>query len=135
MKINYNESDQSIEIKDGSKTQYWIIISGTLFNIINAILFPVFILDTKQMEWLSFIWITIGLASLVLLIYLLLKKSASERLKLSEISSLSETQFFGRKMLSIKLNNGKLRDIVNMKNETQILDIKKFFRNMGIETN
>lgn len=135
MKINYNESDQSIEIKDGSKTQYWIIISGTLFNIINAILFPVFILDTKQMEWLSFIWITIGLASLVLLIYLLLKKSASERLKLSEISSLSETQFFGRKMLSIKLNNGKLRDIVNMKNETQIIDIKKFFRNMGIETN
>lgn len=97
MNITYNEKDNSIEIKDGFKTQYWITNVGIIFAIINVILFPVFVLDEKQMEWSGFIWIFLGIVMLIALTYQILNKSGAEKLRVAEISSLNETQFFGRK--------------------------------------
>ena len=106
-----------------------------IFTLINSILFPVFVLDKKQLEWMGFVWIILGLASMTMLIYQILKKSASEKLNLSEISSLTEKQIFGRKRFSLKLKNGKLRDLMELKNESDIIETKKLFTNIGIETN
>jgi hypothetical protein len=83
----------------------------------------------------GFIWIILGIFSIVLFAYQIFKKTASEKLKISEISSLTEKQFFGRKRFSLKLKNGKLRDLMEMKNETDIEETKKLFKNIGIETN
>ena len=135
MKINFNEKEKSIEIKDGLKTQYLMIKIMLIFTLINSILFPVFVLDKKQLEWMGFIWIILGLASMIMLIYQIMKKSTSEKLNLSEISSLTEKQVFGRKRFSLKLKNGKLRDLMEMKNESDIIETKKLFKNIGIETN
>ena len=84
---------------------------------------------------MGFIWIIIGIFSIVMLIYQLLKKSASEKLNLSDISSLTEKQVFGRKRFSLKLKNGKLRDLMEMKNESDIKETKELFKNIGIEIN
>ena len=135
MNIKYNESKKTIEIKDSLKTQYWMINIMAILNIINSILFPVFVLEKKQMEWFGFIWVIIGIASVIGLIYQIWKKTASEKLNLSEISSLNEKQIFGRKRFSLKLKNGKLRDLMEMKNETDIKKTKELFKNIGIETN
>lgn len=134
MNINYNEKDNSIEIKDTYKTQYWITNVSVIFAIINCILFPVYILEKKQMEWFGFIWIIIGIALLIGLIYQIMKKSASKKLYLPEINALVETQFFGRKRISLKLKSGKSRDLIDVKKEADIRDVKKFFKNIGIET-
>ena len=134
MKIKFNEKEKSIEIKDGLKTQYFLIKMTLIFTLINSILFPVFVLDKKQLEWMGFIWIILGLVSMNMLIYQILKKSTSEKLNLSEISSLIEKQVFGRKRFSLKLKNGKLRDLIEMKNESDIVGTKKLFKNIGIET-
>ncbi len=75
MNIKYNESENTIEIKDSLKTQYWTITLMTIFTIINSILFLVFVLDKKQMEWFGFIWIIIGMASVIGLIYQIWKKN------------------------------------------------------------
>jgi FtsH-binding integral membrane protein len=133
MKINFNDKEKSIEIKDGLKTQYLMIKIMLIFTFINSILFPVFVLDKKQLEWMGFIWIILGLASVIMLIYQIKKKSTSEKLNLSEISSLTEKQFFGRKRFSLKLKNGKLRDLMEMKNESDIIETKELFKNIGIE--
>ena len=135
MKIKFNENEKSIEIKDGLKMQYLLMKISLIFTLINSILFPVFVLDKKQMEWMGFIWIILGIFSIVMLIYQLLKKSASEKLNLSDISSLTEKQVFGRKRFSLKLKNGKLRDLMEMKNESDIKETKELFKNIGIETN
>jgi NADH:ubiquinone oxidoreductase subunit 3 (subunit A) len=135
MKIKFNEKEKSIEIKDGLKTQYLVVKMTLIFTLINSILFPVFVLDKKQLEWMGFVWIILGLASMTMLIYQILKKSASEKLNLSEISSLTEKQIFGRKRFSLKLKNGKLRDLMELKNESDIIETKKLFTNIGIETN
>lgn len=134
MKINFNEYDQSIEIKDGLKSQYFLIKISLIFTVINSFLFPVFVLNKKQLEWMGFIWIITGLVSIVILIYQILKKSASEKLNLSEISSLTEKQVFGRKRFSLKLTNGKLRDLLEIKKESDIREVKKLFNRIGIET-
>ena len=132
MKIKFNENEKSIEIKDGLKMQYSLMKISLIFTLINSVLFPVFVLDKKQMEWMGFIWVILGIFSIVMLIYQLLKKSASEKLNLSEISSLTEKQVFGRKRFSLKLKNGKLRDLMEIKNESDIKETKELFKNIGI---
>ena len=134
MNIKYNESENTIEIKDGLKTQYWMINIMAILNIINSILFPVFVLEKKQMEWFGFIWVIIGIASVIGLIYQIWKKTASEKLNLSEINSLTEKQIFGRKRFSLKLKNGKLRDLMEMKDKSDINKTKELFKSIGIET-
>lgn len=133
MKIQFDEKEKSIEIKDGLKTQHLLIKMMLFITFINSILFPVFILDKKQLEWLGFIWILLGLASMIMLIYQVMNKSTSEKLNLSEISSLTEKQVFGRTRFSLKLKNGKLRDLMEMKNESDIIETKELFKNIGIK--
>ncbi|MDO6602459.1 hypothetical protein [Arenibacter palladensis] len=133
MKIQFDEKEKSIEIKDGLKTQYLLIKMMLFITFINSILFPVFILDKKQLEWLGFIWILLGLASMIMLIYEVMNKSTSEKLNLSEISSLTEKQVFGRTRFSLKLKNGKLRDLMEMKNESDVIETKELLKNIGIK--
>ena len=134
MKIKFNEKEKSIEINDGLKTQNLMIKVTLNITLINSILFPFFVLDKKQLELRVFIWIILGLVSLIMLIYQIMKKSTSEKLNLSEISSLTEKQVFGRKRFSLKLKNGKLRDLIEMKNQSDIIETKELFKNIGIET-
>ena len=135
MKIKFNDIEKSIEIKDGLKTQYLMIKMMIIITLLNSILFPVFVLDKKEPEWLRFTWVILGLTCLIMLIYLVMKKSTSEKLILSEINSLTEKQIFGRKRFSLKLKNGKMRDLIEMKNELDIKETKELFQNIGIETN
>jgi len=50
------------------------------------------------------------------------------------LSTLTETQIFGRKRFSLKLKNGKLRDLMEMKKESDIIETKELLKNIGIET-
>jgi glucan phosphoethanolaminetransferase (alkaline phosphatase superfamily) len=134
MNIKFNAIEKSIEIKDGLKTQYLMIKIILFITLLNSILFTVFVLAKKESEWLRFIWVILGLACLIVLFYLIMKKSTSEKLKLSEINSLNEKQIFGRKRFSLKLKNGKWRDLIEMKNESNIKETKELFQNIGIET-
>lgn len=134
MKITFNENEKSIEIKDGLKKQFLLLKISLVFTLANSVLFPVFVLNKKQFEWMGFIWILLGFFIIVLITYQLLKKTASEKLKLSDISMLNETQFFGRKMLRLKLKNGKSRDLIGVKSQKDISEIKEFFNSIGVQT-
>src|SRR5690606_19416448 len=107
MKIKFNENEKTIEIKDGLKQQYFLMKMALIFTLINSVLFPLFVLNEKQLKWMGFIWIILGIISTGTLIYHRLKKTASEELNLSDISMLTEKQLFGRKRVSLKLTNGK----------------------------
>lgn len=134
MKIRFNDTDKTIEIKDGLKKQVLLIKLSLVVTLLNCVLFPLFVLDKEQMEWMGFIWIILGVFSVVLFTYQILKKTASEKLKLSEICSLTEKPFFGRKKFSLKLKNGKFRDLIELKNKSDITETKKLFKSIGIKT-
>jgi hypothetical protein len=53
MKIKFNETEKSIEIKDGLKKQYLLMNISLIFTLVNSVLFPLFVLDKKQMEWMD----------------------------------------------------------------------------------
>ena len=133
IKINYNEKDQSIEINDSYRTQYFIVNTMLALNILNSILYPFFVLDKEKLEMSWFIWLIVGLSSVILIIYQITKKSAEENLQLSKIHSLHEKNFLGREILSLKLNNGKFRDILIVKSETDKVKIKSFFKDIGFQ--
>lgn len=134
MKIKFNEKENTVEIKDGLKQQYFLTKMSLIFTLINSVIFPVFVLDEKQLRWMGFIWIILGIISTGAFIYHLQRKTASEKVNLSDINSLTEKQLLGRKSLSLKLKNGKLRDLPITKKESDISEIKKLFENLGIST-
>lgn len=133
MHINYNENDETIEIQDRIEMHYWITNVSVIFATINCLLFPFLILKKKQVEWIGFIWIVLGIAFFIVLIYQILKVSTSRKLKLSEINALKESQFLGRKKISLILNNGKHRNLMPLKNTSDIGEIKSLFKNIGVK--
>jgi len=134
MKIKFNENEKTIEIKDGLKQQYFLMKMALIFTSINSLLFPLFVLNEKQLKWMGFIWIILGITSTGILIYQRLKKTASDKLDISDISMLTEKQIFGRKRFSLKLRNGKFRDLIEVKKESDIIEMKKLFEEVGIKT-
>lgn len=134
MKIKFNKSEKTIEIKDGLKQQYFLMNMALIFALINSVLFPLFVLNEKQLKWMGFIWIILGLTSTGILIYHRLKKTASEILDLRDISILTEKRVFGQKRFSLKLRNGKFRDLTEVKKESDMIEMKKLFEEVGIKT-
>tara|TARA_R100000935_G_C2838531_1_gene169624 strand:+ start:3278 stop:3721 length:444 start_codon:yes stop_codon:yes gene_type:complete len=130
--INYNDTEKSIKIKDNFKNQYWLTNVMAILNIINSILFPVFVLNRLQMKWFGFFWILIGIASLVGLLYHIIKRSPAENLKIEEIQELSTNSFIGRKQYGLRLINGKFRPLIALKNKNQIVDTIVMIRDLGI---
>lgn len=135
MKITYNEFEKSIKIKDGLKKQHLITKSSFFYILATCILFLVFIMDEKQLRWIGFIWILLGLASIGIFVYQTLTKSAAEKLNVSEISHFIEKQLFGKKKLQLKLMNGKHRDLIDIKSRSDIEKAKKLFDNLGVKVN
>ena len=78
MDIKYNQTENTIELKDGLKTQNWLLNVTMIFNIINSILYPVFVVEKKEMAWLGVIWISIGIVSAHALINQIIKKGTKK---------------------------------------------------------
>ena len=132
MKIKYNEEDKSIEIKDKQKTQYYAINFLMIINIFNAVV-NVYNMNDKQLDWMGYIWVILGIVSLVILVFFIIKKSTLDKIPLEKIQALREKNIFGKKSFSLQLTNGKLRDLTELKSQSDISELKKMFTEMGIE--
>ncbi len=130
--IIYNEIEKTIKIKDNFKNQYWLTLIMAILNIINSILFPVFVLNKLQMKWFGFFWILIGIASLIGLLYHIIKRSPAEKFNIEEIQELSTNSFIGRKQYGLRLKNGKFRALNKLKNKNEIVDTIVMIRDLGI---
>ena len=109
MLIKFDPDNDQIKIDDNLKFQYWMLKFVMVLNIFNMLLN---VWNSSFPEWgmLTWFWISIGLASLLILFYLT-QRSTTEVIPLEEIESLIHKDFFGRKRLSLKLKNGKTRHI------------------------
>ena len=133
MKIKLNENEKTIEIKDGLKFQHLMFKISLIISTITSFSFLVFVSEKTRLELIVF-WIFIGITSAGILMYYIFRKTASEKMQLSDIRTLKENNFFGRKSLSLKLTNGKLRDLLTMEKNSDIIEMKKMFENIGIKT-
>ena len=131
MKIEYNESENIIEIKDGLENHYLILKFVMILNIANAV---IRLIRQNKMECkeIDYFWIILGITSLVSLYFLIYKKSAAENIKVEQIKRLNEKSVFGRKRFSLELKNGKNRIIGGFKEESELVEMRELFTRIGI---
>jgi hypothetical protein len=131
MKIKYNDSENTIEIKDGLKTQYLLLKILILLNLANAL---IRLVRQNKTEYglIEYFWMAIGIVSLIALYFFLFKNSTAEKIKVEDIKRLNEKSVFGRKRFSLKLTNGKNRILGNFKNEFELVEMRELFARVGI---
>ena len=131
MKINYNKTENSIEIKDGLRNHYFMLMVVMILNLINAIIrLAKFIKSEFGIE--EFFWLAIGIISLIFLYLYLFKRSTAEKIKVNEIKKLTEKKVFGNKRFSLDLKNGKKRILGSFKNENEIVELRLLLTDIGV---
>ena len=133
MNIKYNETDKSIEIDDSLKKQYFYLNLLMVLNLFNAFA-RLYDANGKLLGFTEIIWAITGIASIIILFYLNIKKSSLKNIKTKNIKRLIEKTVFGRKRFSLLLNNGKKRDLLKLKTESDIIELKNMFLKIGIQT-
>lgn len=125
MNINYNEFNQSIEIKDGLKSYVFLINVLMTLNLVTATL------NLSDIEvpfgLMKVIWLVLGGISIFILYNSIFKKSTIEKIPVDQIKELNQRNFLGRKKYFIKLKNGKTRDLVEIKSELEFAKLRKMF--------
>jgi len=132
MKVTYNESEKSIEIKDGLKNTYLILKLLMILNLVNAL---IRLIGRHKTEYgiIEYFWIAIGIVSLLVLYFFLFKKSAAQKIDVQKIDRLKEKAVLGKKRYSLLLKNGKERDLGNFKSGIELTEVRELFTSVGIE--
>tara|TARA_R110002020_G_scaffold324173_1_gene539935 strand:- start:223 stop:624 length:402 start_codon:yes stop_codon:yes gene_type:complete len=131
MKIKYNETDKSIEIKDGMKTHYFVMKLLMSLNLLNAIL-NLCDVNKTGFGFIEIVWLILGIASIIILFLFVYKKSTSEKIPVDKIERIKEKSIFGRRRFSIQLKDGKNRDLNEIKTPSEFNELKKMFSEIGI---
>lgn len=131
MKIAYDKSDNSIQIKDGLKASYFVLKLLMLLNLANAL---IHLTGQDRMDYgvIEYFWIAIGIVSLLVLYYFVFKLSTAEEIPVDSIKSLNEKSVWGRKRFSFELTNGKQRHLGGFKNEFELARLRELVETAGI---
>jgi hypothetical protein len=130
MNINYNKSNKSIEIKDALKNHLFLINLLMVLNLVNSIL-NLSDLNTN-FGLMKIIWLVLGTVSIVILYNSIFKKSGIEKIPIDQIKGLNQRVFLGRKKYFIELKNGKTRDLLEVKSESEFTKLRTMFTKNGI---
>jgi hypothetical protein len=123
MDIKYNQTTASIEIKDGLKNHFFIVKLLLIITFINAVLN----LSNAQVAFgfMKLIWLFIGMVAVFGLRIYFFKKTGTDKISVDEIVGIKERVSFSKKIYFIQLKNGKTRDLLEVKSESQFKEVKK----------
>ena len=133
MNINYSQKDGILEINDGLRTVYLVLKIAMILNILMAFA-HLYNSGLKELNFLGFLYLIVGLLSMGVLFYLIFKKSTAERIPIGSINKLREKAFFGKRTFSLELKNGKIRDLTHIKTESEIAQLKRLFLDLGVSS-
>ena len=132
MKINFDPSAQRLEFNDGLKTQYRLILILLFLNI------GIATLNLYNKNWsfsgLNILWTIIGVVAFLGVLFVWLRKDMRHRIPLNEIERLREKTFFGTRRFSLKLRNGKSRDIIGLKTPVEVRTMVELMQELGVAT-
>jgi hypothetical protein len=100
-------------------------LANSLLNLVD--------LSASNFGFIKLIWIFLGLVSVIVLYKFTLKKSTLQNIPIDQIKGLSESIFLGRKKHFIELQNGKRRDLLEIKTDAEFIELKKMFSKIGIK--
>lgn len=120
--INIDTDQGVITINDKQPILYLSLKFAMLVNLFNAYI------QINSNSQLNFIWIPLGLLSLILLIFMSYKTTTKKTISIEDINRLKMTTILGRKSYSILLKNGKKRNLDLSKNSTDLINLKEFIK-------
>lgn len=132
MKVSYNETSQSIEIRDGLKKQYLLLKFLMILNLVNAIMRLVN-KEVTSYEFLEYTWVFVGFISLVALFMFIFRLSALENIPIDEIISVEDKTYFGKRRFAFVLKNGKKRNLGSFKSEQELADTLELFDRLSLK--
>ena len=132
MSVTYNEVAKAIEIKDGLKSHQFLMKFLMIILLINAILN--LSNDKIAFGFMKVLWLVLGMFAVVILHKYIFKKTGSEKIPADQIKGLSESVFLGRKKYFIVLQNGKQRDLLAVKSDAEMAQVRKLFTKNGLPT-
>ncbi|VXB15103.1 conserved hypothetical protein [Flavobacterium sp. 9R] len=132
MKFHYNTQEQTLVIQDGLKNHHFLLKLLMILNLLNAVL-NVSTFSISTMGFMQLVWIFLGLVSVVVLYNLTAKNTTLEKIPVNTIKGLREYSFFGKKRLAIVLNNGKKRDLVEVKTPQEFKEARKIMKQVGVK--
>ena len=132
MSVTYNEVAKAIEIKDGLKSHQFLMKFLMIILLINAILN--LSNDKIAFGFMKVLWLVLGMFAVVILHKYIFKKTGSEKIPADQIKGLSESVFLGRKKYFIVLQNGKQRDLLAVKSDAELAQVRKLFTKNGLPT-
>lgn len=132
MDIKFNEADKALEIKDGLRKNVFLIKFLMILNLINSVL-NLSDLNSGNFGFIKIIWTILGAISIVILYKFIVKKSSLEKVPIDQIKGLKERIFMGRKKYFLELTNGKNRDLLEVKSESDFKQLKKMLQKNDIQ--
>nr|WP_315142868.1 hypothetical protein [uncultured Flavobacterium sp.] len=132
MKLHYNTQEQTLVIQDGLKNHHFLLKLLMILNLLNAVL-NVSTFSISSIGFMQLVWLFLGLVSIVVLYNLTMKNTTSEKIPVSAIKGLKEYSFFSKKRLAIVLNNGKKRDLVEVKTPQEFKEARKIMKQIGVK--
>jgi hypothetical protein len=132
MSVTYNEVSKMIEIKDGLKSHLFLMKFMMIVLLINAILN--LSNDKIGFGFMKILWLVLGMLSVVILHKCIFKKTGSEKIPADQLKGISESIFLGRKKYFILLQNGKQRDLLAVKSDAELAQVRKLFTKNGLPT-
>lgn len=132
MKITYNETEKCVEIKDGLKNHFLLMKVLMILNLANSIL-NLSDVYFNNFKFINLVWAILGAISILLLYKFIVKKTSAEKVPVDQIKGLDERIFMGRKKYFLELKNGKKRDLLEVKSDSEFKDLKKMFKKIGIQ--
>jgi len=133
VKVKYDEEQRLMEINDNFGKNNWTLKFVLILNIVNGGLNLVQSFLTG-FTWFSVMWVSISLISAFILLFLIFKKTSQSSIKIKDIDWFLEKEFFGRKSFKLKLKNGKVRDLLNLRKQSQVDELESLFRKAGISS-
>lgn len=133
MKVKYNKEQRLIEIDDNLERSYWTLKFVLILNLMNGG-FIVVQSTLSGFNWMTFMWILISLTSIFILLYLNFKKTSQSSIEIKDIDWFLQKELFGRKRFILKLNNGKKRDLLNLKKQSEVEELKELLEGAGISS-
>ena len=83
---------------------------------------------------MKILWLVLGMLSVVILHKYIFKKTGSEKIPADQLKGISESVFLGRKKYFIVLQNGKQRDLLAVKSDAELAQVRKLFTKNGLPT-
>lgn len=136
MNIDYLKERNSLVIHYEITQQYRIVFIIFVLNIINACI-NLYILKDSRWGVFEMLWVTIGMASVGMLIYYSLsfyQKSKVNYVELNDIEALVERTFFGKKKYSLLLVDGSKRHFSRLATPHEMTRTKELFKTIGVRT-